>query len=192
MLIERPGGKSTGRVAGCAEVRVVSNLGAVFFSPISESSFHAHAHAHAHPSFLPRFLPSFLFIPSVSVSLPACCSLIHLALHLPHVSPAYLVTLLFLFLPPPSSSSLLFLPPPSSRPLHAPPYLLHRHNPTHSAKTYLIIPHLDITIISALRNESVVLVRSRGKSRFRAVAITAQMMNGVSTIRFTPCKSPAN
>lgn len=181
-------------------MRVVSDLGAVF-SPISASSFlpsslpSFHTSFHAHASFLstlpffPRFLPSFLFDPSVS--LPACCSLNHVALHLPHISPAYLVTLRPpLPLPP-------FPPPPSSLLLMAstcttlPRYLLHSHNRTHSAKTYLIIPHLDITI-SALRNESVALARSRGKSKFRAVAITAQMMNGVSTIRFTPCKSPAS
>lgn len=181
-------------------MRVVSDLGAVFFSdfgkllPSSLPSFHTSFHAHASflPTlpFFPRFhLPSFLFDPSIS--LPACCSLNHLALHLPHISPAYLVTLRPpLPLPP-------FPPPPSSLLLMAstcttlPRYLLHSHNRTHSAKTYLIIPHLDITI-SALRNESVALARSRGKSKFRAVAITAQMMNGVSTIRFTPCKSPAS
>lgn len=121
----------TSTVAGCAEVRVVSDLGAVF-SPISASSFlpsslpSFHTSFHAHASFLstlPRFLPSFLFDPSVS--LPACCSLNHLALHLPHISPAYLVTLLFLLL----FLLLLFLflsllpPPSSSWPPHAPPYL---------------------------------------------------------------------
>lgn len=120
--------RSMGRVAGCAEVRVVSDLGAVF-SPISASSFvpsslpSFHTSFHAHASFLstlPRFLPSFLFDPSVS--LPACCSLNHLALHLPHITPAYLVTLLFLFLL--SLFLFLLLPPPSSswHP-HAPPYL---------------------------------------------------------------------
>lgn len=121
----------TSTVAGCAEVRVVSDLGAVF-SPISASSFlpsslpSFHTSFHAHASFLPtlpffpRFLPSFLFDPSVS--LPACCSLNHLALHLPHITPAYLVTLLFLFLL--SLFLFLLLPPPSSswHP-HAPPYL---------------------------------------------------------------------